>query len=106
MVEQRLPDREMAERLYATDFEPDPSSVLIHKELSESIEQIMGELPPKCREVFLLSRSKGLKNREIAARLDISEKVVEKHIARALKRFREGLQRYALYLWVLMELWQ
>lgn len=105
-VEQRLPDIEMAERLYMTDFAPDPSSLLMQKELSESVEQIMGELPPKCKEVFLLSRLKGLKNREIAVRLDISEKVVEKHIARALKRFREGLQRYALYLLVFMKLWQ
>ena len=65
-VQQRIPDTETAERLYAADFVPDPSSLLIQKELSDSIDQIMEELPPKCKEAFVLSRLNGLKNREIA----------------------------------------
>lgn len=105
-VQQRLPDTETAERLYMKDFVPDPSVCLQQKELSDSIDQIMEELPPKCKEVFLLSRLKGLKNREIAVRLNITEKVVEKHISRALKRFREGLQRYTLLLWVCLRFWE
>lgn len=55
-VQQRIPDTETAERLYAADFVPDPSSLLIQKELSDSIDQIMEELPPKCKEAFVLSR--------------------------------------------------
>ncbi len=31
-------------------------------------------LPEKCREVFVLSKIEGLKNREIAEKLNISEK--------------------------------
>lgn len=45
-VQQRIPDTETAERLYAADFVPDPSSLLMQKELSDSIDQIMEELPP------------------------------------------------------------
>lgn len=104
-IQQRLPDTETAERLYAADFVPDPSSLLAQKELSDSIEQIMEGLPPKCKEAFVLSRMNGLKNREIAQRMDITEKVVEKHITRALKRFRDGLRRYALLLGMLLGLW-
>ena len=48
-VQQRIPDTETAERLYAADFVPDPSSLLIQKELSDSIDKIMEELPPKCK---------------------------------------------------------
>ena len=48
-VQQRIPDAETAERLYAADFVPDPSSLLIQKELSDSIDQIMEELPPSER---------------------------------------------------------
>ena len=33
-------------------------------------------------------------------------KVVEKHITRALKRFRDGLRRYALLLGTLLSLWK
>ena len=92
-VQQRIPDAETAERLYAADFVPDPSSLLIQKELSDSIDQI-------------LSRLNGLKNREIAEHMAITEKVVEKHITRALKRFRDGLRRYALLLGTLLSLWK
>ena len=47
-------------------------------------------LPEKCREVFKLSRLEKMKYREIALRLDISEKTVENHMGHALKvlRFR------------------
>ena len=87
-VQQRIPDTETAERLYAADFVPDPSSLLIQKELSDSIDQIMEELPPKCKEAFVLSRLNGLKNREIAEHMAITEKVMEN------KRFEHIITRY------------
>ncbi|HEX5046598.1 MAG TPA: RNA polymerase sigma factor [Gammaproteobacteria bacterium] len=43
-------------------------------------------LPPKCREVFLLSREHGMTYLEIAHRCAISVKMVEKHISHALLR--------------------
>jgi RNA polymerase sigma factor (sigma-70 family) len=42
------------------------------------------ELPPKCRQVFLLSRVRRMTYPEIAAHCGISVKMVEKHISRAL----------------------
>jgi RNA polymerase sigma-70 factor (ECF subfamily) len=45
------------------------------------------------RRVFLLSRTTGLKNREIAERLNISVKTVEKHIGAALSQLRLRLSR-------------
>jgi RNA polymerase sigma-70 factor (ECF subfamily) len=41
-------------------------------------------LPPKCRQVFLLSRAQRMTNRQIAAHCGISMKMVEKHISHAL----------------------
>lgn len=105
-VEQRIPDTGIVEHLYAADFAADPSSMLMQKELSDSIDRIMEELPPKCKEAFVLSRLRGFRNREIAVQMGITEKVVEKHITRALKRFREGLRRYALLLGTLLSLWK
>ena len=71
----------------------DSSSVTLD-EIERIIEKTMNELPPRCREVFFLSRFKDLKNREIAEALNISEKVVEKHISRALKAFKLSLKDY------------
>ena len=45
-------------------------------------------LPPRCRNVFLLSKAKGLKYKEIAAKMEISEKTVENQMAKAIKMLR------------------
>ena len=55
------------------------------------IEEAMAVLPEKCREVFVLSKIEGLKNREIAEKLGISEKTVERHMSIALSKLREEL---------------
>jgi RNA polymerase sigma factor (sigma-70 family) len=49
-----------------------------------ALRRAIAELPPKCREVFLLSRVNGLTYAAIAVRCGISVKTVEKHISRAL----------------------
>ena len=48
--------------------------------LLETIEQ----LPPKCKQVFLLSRASDMTYPEIATHCDISVKMIEKHISRAI----------------------
>ncbi|TKG93480.1 RNA polymerase sigma-70 factor [Puteibacter caeruleilacunae] len=67
---------------------------IIEKELRDKIETAIGQLPPQCQEVFRLSRLQGLKNREIAEKLDISVKTVEKHMSKALKSLRSDLKDY------------
>lgn len=44
----------------------------------------VAQLPPQCRQVFLLKKVYGLSQREIARKLDISESTVEKHVAKGL----------------------
>ncbi|KAA5546440.1 RNA polymerase sigma-70 factor [Adhaeribacter rhizoryzae] len=55
-------------------------------------------LPPKTRLVFSLSRFEELSYKEIADRLDISIKSVEKHMGIALQRLRENLREYLVGL--------
>lgn len=45
---------------------------------------VIDDLPPKCRQVFLLSRARGMTYPEIARHCGISVKMVEKQISRAL----------------------
>ncbi len=67
---------------------------IVEGELAERISATLQALPPKCRQVFLLSRQEELSYREIATRLDISIKTVENQMGKALKIFRESLKGY------------
>ena len=71
--------------LVAADLTPEDD--LMYEELRLEINRVMATLPPKCREVFQMSRFEGLKVREIADRTNTSTQNVEKHIARALEVF-------------------
>lgn len=48
-------------------------------------------LPPKCRQVYLLKRFRGMTNAEIARHCGISVKMVEKHAAKAMLQVRQRL---------------
>lgn len=59
--------------------------------LQEKYEALIPQLPEKRREIFILSRKKGLSNKEIAEIKGISEKTVENHMTLALSFLREHL---------------
>ena len=58
------------------------------KELEAQLRQALNELPEQCRTIFQLSRFEELKYREIAERLGLSIKTVEKQMGKALKLLR------------------
>ncbi len=78
------------EELYRIDFIGNEPYVLIEHELKLKIEKTIQNLPDRCREVFILSRINGLKNKEIAEKLNINIKNVERHLNRAMQSFREN----------------
>ncbi len=57
--------------------------ILLHKEIEK--------LPAQCKKIFKLNRFEHLKYKEIALKLDLSERTVENHIANALKLLRKAL---------------
>lgn len=69
-------------------------NILELTELEKLIDQSINELPEKCRIVFLMSRTEGKKNSEIATELDISVKSVEANMTRALKTLKIKLSEY------------
>jgi RNA polymerase sigma-70 factor (ECF subfamily) len=74
--------------------EPDPSQVIQLNEVSKLITDTLAQLPERTREIFRLNRHEGLKYREIARKLSISEKTVEANMGKALKALRNSMQRY------------
>ena len=68
-----------------------PEKEMQYKELKEKYEFTLANLGEKRRVVFLMSRLEGLKYTEIAERLGISVKAVEKRMNGALSTFRGAL---------------
>ena len=64
---------------------------IVARELAAAAKQAVEQLPPRCREIFELSRVHGLKYSQIADALDISPKTVEAQMGKALKILRERL---------------
>lgn len=62
------------------------------KQRPRALMEGLAALPPKCREVFTMCRLEGLSHREIAEKLDISTKTVEKHMTTALKQLMAKLE--------------
>ncbi len=63
------------------------------------------KLPPKCREIFILSKKEGLTNKEIAQHLNISIKAVEAQITKAFGVLRSKLgERYKMLLYAFIGL--
>lgn len=61
-------------------------------DIEERIHAEINNLPPRCSEIFKLSRFEGLKYQEIADHLEISIKTVEVQMGKALKVLREKLR--------------
>ena len=72
-------------------------SYMAEKELAAIIEREINNLPEKMREIFLLSRVEHLSNKEIAERLNISEKTVKNQISLALKILRVKISLFAFF---------
>jgi RNA polymerase sigma-70 factor (ECF subfamily) len=67
------------------------------------LKNALDNLPPKCREVFMLSRISGLTYQQIGQTLDISVKTVENQMCKALKILRAFIkQKHVSILWLII----
>ncbi len=68
-----------------------PYDEMQYHELEYQYQSALKTMPDKLRVVFLMSRAEDLKNREIAERLGISVKAVEKRMTKALDILKKAL---------------
>ena len=75
-------------------FSPSPHTGLDHSQRLEMLQRALAELPPLCRDSFMLRKLEGLSHPEIAERLGISRSLVEKHIVNAMKHCRLRVRQW------------
>jgi RNA polymerase sigma-70 factor (ECF subfamily) len=65
--------------------EPSPEHALNSQHELRELEKTLQELPPLCRTAFLLRRVEDLSQKEVAEKLGISVKTVEKYMTRSVR---------------------
>lgn len=90
--------------IHFNDADNSTEETILLKDLTETIESEISQLPDKCRSVYELSRKEHKTNKEIALYLGISEKTVENHLTKALKRLQLGLSHYVLLAFIFLTL--
>jgi RNA polymerase sigma-70 factor (ECF subfamily) len=73
------------EELGLVSLDPSPERAINSQEELRELESSLQELPPLCRTAFLLRRVEGLSQKEVAEKLGISIKTVEKYMARSVR---------------------
>lgn len=79
-----------------------PLENLLEQELSKKIDQLIEELAPECRQVFIMSRYDNMKYEEIAEKLGISINTVKYHIKNALTQLRTELKDYLIVVFLFL----
>lgn len=82
---------------YSENHQDTANLVDLH-DLSSIIEEGINSLPEKTQEVFRLSRYQHQSTKDISTGLNISEKAVEYHITRSIKRIKEYIKNFYIFL--------
>lgn len=96
LKKQNTKKHHISEFLYGTDKSENGYDPIFENALIENLNNIIDDLPPQCREIFRMSRIKGLKHKEIATKLNISTRTVETQIYRALRAIKKNLNYLVL----------
>lgn len=76
----------------ASDESPDDQ--VLYGEMEQLLNEIISELPEKCRIIFLMARQEGLKPKDIAQKLAISENTVRVQMKIAIEKIITRIKPY------------
>ena len=91
---QRVAERQSFELVEEETNPPEAEVALAADDLRAALHRAIEQLPPRTREVFVLSRGHGLTYPQIAEALTISVKTVETQMTRAFRILRSQLAAY------------
>lgn len=75
----------------ANVLDPGLEELMDAVELEAKVHEIVSSLPERCRQIYIMSRVDGKRNKEIAEELNLSIRTVETQISKALKSLKESL---------------
>lgn len=94
MRNQKMSNEDLT-RLNIVDGAMNSAQKLEFDELEDLIEDLVGKLPPRCQQIFILSRFHDKSNKEIAEELGVSIQAVKNQISKALKLLKDDLHSEA-----------
>jgi RNA polymerase sigma-70 factor (ECF subfamily) len=71
--------------------EPEEENILEREEYLTALEHCIGQLPERCKQVFLMHKFEELPQKEISEKLNISVKTIKNQIWKSLQYLRECL---------------
>lgn len=74
--------------------------------IKDIIEKALDTLPERCREIFVMSKIEGKKQKEIAEELNVSVKTIESQMTIAYKKLREELKNHLPLFLFLLSSWE
>jgi RNA polymerase sigma factor (sigma-70 family) len=80
---------ELSEAIEATT--PTPIQIIDAEQRMQQMKRAIAQLPPKCRQVFVLHKFRQMTYREVSSHLGISVSMVEKHMMKALTKLDKYL---------------
>lgn len=80
-------------QLAGADDAPSPETRVSDRQELQQLSEAIASLPPRRREVFVLRKIHGLKQREVAQKLGVSEGTVEKQMQKSLQLLMAVLGR-------------
>lgn len=94
-------------RQYESDYKNsvlddyDTENYVLYSDLSNHLNEALQKLPEACRIAFQMNRFQGMKYREIALQLNVSERTVEVRVSKALELLRDHLSEFFIILFLL-----
>ena len=88
--------------VFGADENMDIDNYVLYSDLQAHLTTALLKLPIVCREAFEMNRLEGLKYREIAEKLNVSERTVEVRIGKALTLLRGFLKEFLVTLLLLV----
>lgn len=91
-------------RQYESEYENsvldcyDTENYMLYSDLHDHLHRALGQVPEQYRRAFEMNRFEGLKYREIAKELNVSERTVEVRVGKALEILRKQLKDFFVLL--------